>query len=149
MKKLNILASLALVVALFVAGGIVAADDDADNLPVIADGRMNAYDIAAPVVVYCVYEDVGEGDEVWYGDRVGVDLYAQRYTDGAWESVLRVPVEDIQDGMADERDEAVELGAQSGFALWLNADDSLTVVAPADFEGKTYSFSWDMGGDGC
>jgi hypothetical protein len=142
MKKLSILASLLLIVGVIAGGSIAAADDDT-SLPYFTDGRMNAYDIAAPVVIYCINEDVSEGA------MQSIDLYAQRYSDGAWEAVLSVPAADILEAMEVERDEAVELGNEYGYAVWLNTDDSVTVVAPADASGNVYSYTWNLDDPGC
>jgi hypothetical protein len=132
---------LSLVVLLVVVGAAAAEDD---NAPLIDDGRVNAWDIAANVIVYCEYDD----PDAESGTRETIDLWAQRYSDGAYEKVLSVEIDELRDAM-EENTEDVVYATSEGYSLVLFADDTLMATAPADYEGKVYSFSWELGDTNC
>jgi hypothetical protein len=149
MKKWSMLIVGVLALALMVGVGFAAAEDETEDVPVIADGRVNSWEVAAPVVIYCDFEGYSLDDGTEYSVMTQLDLYALPYSDGAWENVVSVSADALADAMADEREESVLLVGNLGYGLYLNADDSLTATAPADAEGKVYNFSWNLGDQNC
>lgn len=149
MKKWSALIVGVLALALMVGVGIAAADDDAEDVPVIADGRVNSWEVAAPVVIFCDFEGYSLDDGTQYSIMTQIDLYALPYSDGAWENVASVSADVLADAIAEEREEGLLLVDNLGYGLFLNMDDSLTVTAPADAEGKVYTFSWNLGDQNC
>ncbi|MDX2136902.1 MAG: hypothetical protein SF123_02315, partial [Chloroflexota bacterium] len=131
-----------------VGTGVVAASDDI-NVPTINDGRVNSFDVATPVVVYCEFDHFSATDGTEWSALTQIDLYALLYSDATWENVVSVSADELMDAMAAEREDTVLLQGNYGFGLYLNTDDSLTVTAPPDFEGKTYSFTWTLGSSNC
>ncbi len=148
MKKWSYLMVGVLALALMVGVGIAAADDT-ESVPVIADGRVNSWEVAAPVVIYCDFEGYSLDDETEYSVMTQIDLYALLYSDGTWENVVSISADALATAMAEEREETMLLVSNLGYALSLNVDDSLTATVPADFEGKVYSFTWNLGDQNC
>jgi putative cell wall-binding protein len=149
MKKWSMLIVGVLALALMVGVGFAAAEDETEDVPVIADGRVNSWEVAAPVVIYCDFEGYSLDDGTEYSVMTQLDLYALPYSDGAWENIVSVSADDLADAMASEREESTLLAGSLGYGLYLNADDSLTAIAPGDAEGKVYTFSWNLGDQNC
>jgi uncharacterized protein involved in high-affinity Fe2+ transport len=148
MKKWSKLMVGVLALALMVGVGIAAADDTED-VPVISDGRVNSWQVAATVVIYCDFEGYSLEDGTKYSVMMQIDLYALPYSDGSWENVVSVSADELSDAMAEEREESVLVAGNLGYGLYLNVDDSLTATAPGDAEGKVYSFTWNLGDQNC
>lgn len=132
----------ALAVAVIGVGAAAAQEHNG----VIADGRVNSWDLAAPVAVYCTFEnpDIEDPD---YSEFSGIELWGIN-EDSEGRLILTVDAETISEVGVDA-DEALEIASAEGFTLYRNADGSFAVIAPADFEGKTYSFSWEFGDQSC
>ena len=152
LKKLNVTA----ISALILAGGVFAAQA-ADPMPTpmpdtptlprpsFTDGRINAYDAAAPVVVFETYKEVpivNDNGVPTTADVVnGVQLL---HWDGASaKEVLNVSLDDITAAI-DKNTAAtapVVISKDNGYTLSY-ATGYLWVTTPPDFEGKVYTFSW-------
>jgi hypothetical protein len=139
---------LLFVLALVVGVGAAAADDG-DDVPTINDGRVNSWDIAAPVVVYCTFE-YPDADDPDAGVFSTVELWSVVRTDGVDQGslALEVSAEEI-DAAGYSSDADTLIASASGFSLYRASDASLFVTAPADAEGKVYRFSWEFGDQGC
>ncbi len=131
---------LFMVVAAVVGVGMVSADD---NVPVIDDGRVNNWEIAAPAAIYCTFEQLNPDnlDETTF---TGIEvLQINSENNGAF--LFDIDAEDI----AASVDEDTLLASASGYDLYQLTTGSLYLSAPADSEGKVYSFTWERGDQGC
>ncbi|MBL8161415.1 MAG: hypothetical protein JNJ61_05465 [Anaerolineae bacterium] len=148
MRKWFIALMAVLALTMAVGLGAVSADEET-TIPLITDGRVNAWDVAAPVVVYCTFEDVTLDDGTIGSEMRSIDLYALRYTDGAWENVISVSAEEAAEALTDNDDDSLLVQSNYGYSFFVNGDDSLLVTAPADVEGKVYAFNWSLGDQNC
>jgi hypothetical protein len=152
MKRYSKFLVLALVGILAVMSAFPALADEEviiDDLPHIDDSRVNAFDLAAPVVIYYTQESVqlfdAAGEPVW-GDNggyayetviTGLELVGIN-TDGTTFSVGSLTTDEI-DALLTSGESSVDL---NGFVLDIQ-DDGYFLTAPADWEGKVYTFEWD------
>ena len=135
---------LVLVVATSAIGvGAISAEED---VPAISDGRVNSWDLAAPVIVYCEFEHPDTSDTdlsiLDYIELWGVN------PDGYFEQVLIESAEEI-DAAGVPTGTSVLLGSGNGYSLYRETDGSFTATAPGDAEGKVYSFNWERGDQNC
>lgn len=137
---LLIVAALTLVASV---GWVGAADSTDSSVPLIADGRVNAWDIGAPVVVYCTFDSYTLEDGTEVSDLQAVNLVALRYEGGSWENVVSVSADTLTSALTEPRTESVLLDSNEGYSVFLNADDSLTAATAG------YSFNWSLGDQGC
>ncbi len=133
--KLVFVAAAVFVLALGAFG--VRADDTPP--PSFTDGRLNAYDTAAPLAVYCEFEypyadDVNRGEL----DRIEVWGYVGEFI----EPVLSVDAETIDEVGVDARADQV-IATSDGYTLWRAADGGFFVT------GQGYRFDWERGDQGC
>jgi hypothetical protein len=155
LRKISTIAMIGLLVALFVVllgGSSVSAavvptpTPTAIPAPHHSDGRVNAYDIAAPVAVFCklTYPDANN-TALKVANRFGgvldrVELWG--VTDGTrqFHEIAMVPAATIN---GTPNTLGVHVDAEGfGYSLYHNADGSLTVVAPPDQRGFSYRFTW-------
>jgi hypothetical protein len=137
--------------ALFIVAGIVdvaAAQDgglvpvDSDNYGTIQrfnDGRLNAFDIDAPVAVYYHYNPVpayigGPNLDVLRS----VQVWAYNPDTGTSQKLIDAPIATI---LADVPNQADDPFVVSGVSLHHSEDGTFLLQAPA-FDGTTYTFSW-------
>jgi len=115
---------LIFVVALF-AGSVFAED----AVPSFDDGRLNDYDLNAPVAVFTVD----------YGDELGLDLWAPVGFENWGELILRVTPEEIA-AVSSTPDETtlIASSAEYGVSLYRLTDGSFQILADAGDSG-TYS----------
>lgn len=141
----SILISAVLAALMVVSFGVVGAQDDEEDLPTINDDRVNNYDLAAPVAVYCEYDYPFE-DDPNVGVLQDIELWALTDADdGLFSQVALVSGNEVSAAIQDLDGEPLVLAQSAGYSLWLLDEDTLQVIAPADFEGKVYDFSWDLG----
>lgn len=141
----SILISAVLAALMVVSFGVVSAQDDEEDLPNISDDRVNNFDLAAPVAVYCEYDYPFE-DDPNVGVLQDIELWALTDADdGLFSQVAVVSGDALSAAIQDLEGDASVLAQSSGYTLWLLDEDTLQVIAPADFEGKVYDFSWDLG----
>ncbi|MCC6616100.1 MAG: hypothetical protein IT320_21700 [Anaerolineae bacterium] len=139
----------AVVIALMgMAVGIVSADDEEIVLPSIDDGRVNNFDIAAPVAVFCEFTypyaddtDAGVLDSIQLWGLTGAD-------DGLFHEVATISAAQI-DAASASSTQPVLLSNTYGYSVYLEADGSFRLVAAPDAEGKVYEFSWDLSAPRC
>ncbi len=155
LKKLNV----TVISALVLAGGVFvahAADPmptpipDTPTLPQpsFTDGRINAYDAAAPVVVFETYEEVpivnDNGVPTTAQVVNGIQLLRWNGDVGSVTEVLNVSSDDIEaaiDGSTNAL--VVPITSENGYLLNYNSETKqLWIQTPADYEGKVYTFSW-------
>ncbi len=136
-RNLTILAVLALLLLSF---AVAAYADDEVVLPSIHDGRLNEFDIDAPVDVYAVYSypyaaDVNMGVldhlEFW-----GID------GDGNVVKVMDVSADQLLS--AELSDGSTVVASAFSYTLYREADGSLTIIAPTATAGIAYQFNWEQ-----
>jgi len=127
--------------------GVIYAEED-EPVPDghIDDGRVNYWDLAAPVAVYCTFDNPDSADpdysvfesvELW-----GINSEASGY------HVLTVTSAEL-DEMGYSTEANTEIVSTDGFSLNRGTDGSFYVVSPSDSEGKVYTFSWERGDLNC
>lgn len=153
---------------------------DGKSVPVFTDGRLNAFDIAAPVVVYYTASN-GSIVNPNYTSGGQPDLTNLNFTDSNTMNAINGVMNDSnnasstvstaasQSGLINQLEVlAVGSGGSTGLILNASVDDLLSLVtgqqgslstqgysvnfdpkanyfwvqAPADFEGKVYTFAW-------
>jgi hypothetical protein len=141
MRLLKVVALAAVV--LTVGVGVISAEE---GVPAISDGRVNSWDLAAPVIVYCQFEypdpedrDAGVLDYIELWGLNGEDYFEQ---------VAVVTAEEI-DAAGVNAEISTLLVSGSGYSLYRETDGSFTAVAPVDPEGKLYTFNWERGDQNC
>ena len=103
---------------------VIQIDTDYGSFPAIADGRINGFDIGAPTVVYYTYAE---------GKEPG--------TDGA--TPTGVVLEATSDDIAALLDGSITSLSDNGYTLNYTNSNWFWISAPADSEGKTYTFAWE------
>lgn len=137
-RSLVVLAVLALALMSFAA--ITYADDEV--LPHFTDGRVNAFDINAPVAIFPVYV-YPYADDINMGVLDHIEFWGYVYSGSETiDKVLDVTAAQIQS--ADNSEGSVMVASANGYALYLEADDTLTLVAPTTPDGVTYQFNWEQ-----
>ncbi|MFN8452396.1 MAG: hypothetical protein U0521_28290 [Anaerolineae bacterium] len=120
------------VLVMLVAAAVVSADDDTVDLPQIADGRVNSYDIAAPVAIYDYYA-YPYADDVDAGVLDRIEFWG---LDG--QKVLTVSRQQLVDTPITTGSSAL-VASGNGYSLYKEADGSLTAVV------GNYQFNWTPG----
>ena len=128
-RNLTILAVLAL---LLMSLAVVAYADDDVVLPTIEDGRINKFDIASPVAIFANY-GYPYADDINMGVLDSLEFWGITYTDHV-DKVLDVTAAQIQS--ADNSAGSAVVASANGYTLYLEADDSLTLV------GAGYTYNW-------
>lgn len=176
---------IAIVVLALSAIGVMAQDDgpgvinvtlpDGSIAPVFTDGRINGFDIGAPLVVYYKAADGTIANPnfassnlpaefvpetpitLWNGTTVvnnatdnnpandgqmvtGVELLAIDNTTSNGVPVLEASVEDLFNLVSTRQNSITENGYTLNYSPQSNW---FWVSAPADFEGKVYTFAWE------
>ncbi len=127
--------------------GAVSANDEEVVLPSIDDGRVNNFDLAAPVAVFCEFTYPYDDPNVGVLDRI--DLWGLTGADdGLFHEVASISAQAIETAKASAAQPDL-LSQAYGYSLYLQADGSFTLVAAPDAEGKVYEFSWDLSAPRC
>jgi hypothetical protein len=119
-------------------GNVAQIETDYGTFPAITDGRVNGFDIAAPVVVYYTYEE-GKEPETDGAIPNGIELLAVNPATNNGELVLRATSEDIQQLL----DGSLDSLTSNGYTLNYTDSGWFWISAAADDEGKPYSFAWE------
>ncbi len=157
-KKLSfvILIGVLMVIGTSVAqaqdGGVFTVEtDDYGTVVGIDDGRLNAFDQAAPVAIYYTYECVQQtgltgqplydknGGYVYENPCTGIDILSIDHATGNGSVALHISTDELLDLVATGETSI----SNNWVTLNLGEDGWLEVTTPADFEGKVYTFSWD------
>jgi hypothetical protein len=133
----------------------IVTDEDTDiPVPIFTDGRLNAADMGAPVVIYYTWEKKPVFDEfgrqVW-GDQgglffedvvTGIDVLSVNLDTGFVEGALHVGLNDIQTMVDDAGGVDCCLAEKGPISLHYSPSGWFWVQAP-EREGKTYTFQWE------
>lgn len=106
-----------------------APDDETAYFPQIRDGRINRFDIAAPVAIYDFYGR----PRADAANLIALDRIEFWDTDG--HKVLEVSKQQIVNTLVNSA-ASVLVAADSGYNLFKEADGSLTLIV------GTYQFNW-------
>ncbi|MBE2267711.1 MAG: hypothetical protein IAE80_05725 [Anaerolinea sp.] len=133
MKVKRTLSLFAVVVLVIMSFAVAAYADEEVILPKIDDGRVNAFDIDAPVAVYelRVYPDA---EDVDYSVLSSIEFWGI-ISDGVVDKVLEVSAADVEAGIS--ASSMTIIAADNGYLLCAEVDDTLTLIAP-----NGYSFNW-------
>ena len=142
---------VALLGLLLCVGAVFAKEDSTEPVPTngyIYDGRLNGADVAAPVAIFYRYETVRlPGD--WTApfkevDKLeGIELLAIDPVTNNGRLVMDVPVTTIIDKIdTGHHKDGLLIASNEGFSLYYSDDNWFYVTAPADKEGKTYTYQW-------
>ncbi len=123
----------------FMSAAAVSAEEDTVELPHFTDGRINNFDINAPVAIF-TYFDYPYADDINLGVLNRIEFWGLLY-DGSIDKVLEVSAEDISSAEADG--ESI-VATNYGYTLYLESDGSLTLVAPNFSDGSTYQYNWTL-----
>jgi hypothetical protein len=143
-KWLSVLVAVCLVLS--VSASAFAQDDgvtsvyveDVGWLPAFTDGRLNAFDQAAPVVIYYTNETILNDDGEYQEVVNGIELWAVDPETSSSKLVMSASLDEI----AQLLDGSVDAVESSGYSLGYE-DGWFSVTAPADSTGSAYSFSWE------
>lgn len=144
MRTMNLSLLIALLLVVGVVG-VTSADDEVsseDWIVGISDGRVNHWEVAAPAAVYCVFDGEGEG-ATFAGVQV-LDINAENNG----ELALSATADEIAAASADSSVNTL-ITAGNGYSLYSLTNGGLELTAPADSEGKVYSFVWQLGDQNC
>ncbi len=119
----------ALVMMVFAVASVSADSTDTSYLPTINDGRVNEYDIAAPVAIYDLY-DYPFADNVNMGVLDRVEFWG---TNG--QKVLEVSRAQIVSAVPTSGS-SVLVASGSGLSLYKEVDGSLTLI------DGSYLYNW-------
>lgn len=117
---------------------VVQIDTDYGTYPAIADGRINGFDIGAPVVVYYNYE-AGKEPGTDGAIPTGIVLLAVNQESNNGYPVLEATSDDI----AAFLDGSITSLSANGYTLNYTDAGWFWISAPADSEGKVYTFAWE------
>ncbi len=117
------------------AVSVVSAQDDSTNLPTINDGRVNEFDIAAPVAIYDYYS-YPYADDVNMGVLDHIEFWGIPSGGDNIQKVMNVTAAEIV--AADtSAGSSVLVASNDGYSLYKEVDGSLTLVGPFN-----YTFNW-------
>lgn len=119
---------LACAVVAVIGVGVIYADDDT-SVPTFSDGRVNNWEIDAPLAVFCVFDETDDGGvfqrvEVW-----GLDSL----------KLLEASAAEINAAQG-----AQVLASADGYTLAALSSGSFEVSAP-----NGYTFDWQRGDTNC
>lgn len=125
--------------------GVASADDDlntdADGTTYITDGRVNAWEVGAPAVIYCSFSD--DEQTTFTGIEV-LDVNAEDNGELAmWVSADAINL------VSDTPATNTLIAEENGYSLYRLTNGDFQLFAPADAEGKVYSFTWARGAESC
>lgn len=121
-------------------GKVIQVPTDTATLSAIDDGRINAFDIGAPVVVYYDTQAVTLADNTIVHAPNGIDLLAVNQATNNGDLVLHASTADIQKLLNGSESTL----SSNGYTLNYNSKNGwFWISAPADSEGKVYTFAWE------
>jgi hypothetical protein len=134
MMRKTLLSLMVLAILVMMAVPAFAADDYADMPPVFDDGRINNYDLAAPVAVFGTDFETGRGLEIW----------TPTYFEGTSELALRVTPEEIA-AVSETPEEAtlIDASTDNGIRLYRLPDGAFQLWA-INQNSEWYSLTFDV-----
>lgn len=138
-----------LLLAVFTVVGVaaVSADDTSNPLPpAFTDGRLNAYDPAAPIVIYEPQVSIPALQENGFPGSANVIgsiqiLKWDSTSENSW-LALEISVDDINKAIAKHPGKDFVITTKNGVSLGYSQSGYFWVTT-TDSEGKTYTFVWE------
>lgn len=129
-----------LALSVFAVAVVGAEDTSTDYLPTINDGRVNEYDIAAPVAIYDYYA-YPYADDVDMGVLDHIEFWGFPWgaNDNDIQKVMNVTAAEIN-AATPAANASVLVASNAGYSLYKEVDGSLTLVGPSN-----YVFNWTPG----
>jgi hypothetical protein len=141
---------------LLVSAGVVAAQGDSDEglitvgsedygrIAMFTDGRLNAFDLAAPVAIYYTKHNVLRPYAPTISVVDGIEVLAINPVTNNGELALRLTSEEIRHLV----EEAGEVDCsclleRNGYSLHYSRSGWFWVETPPDREGKVYTYAWE------
>jgi hypothetical protein len=146
-KRLSVVMGFALVFA-FGAASVSAANSTTTTTPppIFSDGRLNAYDAAAPIVIYepqvsvpAVQADGLPGTADVIG---GVQVLSWNGAADSSSLALNLSTDAIDQAIAKNPNKDFTIATQNGVSLGYSQSGYFWVTSAPDAEGKTYTFTW-------
>ncbi len=137
-RNLNLSRLMVLLAVLAMAAfavSIVSAADDTTSLPTINDGRVNEFDIAAPVAIYDTYS-YPYADDVNMGVLDHIEFWGIPSGGDTIQKVMNVTHAEIV-AAEPSAGSSVLVASNDGYSLYHEVDGSLTLVGPFN-----YTFNW-------
>jgi hypothetical protein len=140
--------SVILIVGVLALGVFTAAAQDDHILVstdsgfqlIIADGRLNGLDISAPVAVYNTFTPTFDANGVPFNEPVGIQILRIDPVTSNGVPLFELTHDEVMDLMNSED----HMMTVDGYTLNYSADTNwFWVSAPADAEGKVYTFQWE------
>ncbi|MBE0688861.1 MAG: hypothetical protein IH587_01910 [Anaerolineae bacterium] len=129
---------------LLAGAGVALAQDEEPIPPFFTDGRLNGYDLAAPVTVYYTHETVSGAKWGEFNEVVsGVELWRVN-AEGIGQKILKLSNEEINTAVT--RGNMVFESDVEGFDLHVGDNGWLWVSCPGTCPGTVYTFQWDDNG---
>src|SRR5262249_21611657 len=145
-RKLSLVMVFALVFVVGLTAVSAASLTPSTPTPVFTDGRLNAYDAGAPIIVYepqvslpAVQADGLPGTSSVIG---GVQVLSWNGATETSSLVLNMSAEDINKAIAKHPNKDFVITTQHGVSLGYSQSGYFWVTSAPDFEGKTYTFTW-------
>lgn len=144
-KKLGLV--LVLVFSLMVGAATVQADDT-PLIPSFADGRLNAFDAGAPLILYYTHDTVAgiwddTGLPTEYEVFSGIEVLRWDNDTESSSLVMQISADELKDAIANTTEDSL-IAEVNGVTLNYSASGWLWVTSAPDSEGKVYSFSWEQ-----
>ena len=130
--------------------------DDVGFLMRYNDGRINAFDVHAPVAIYYTTSSTpvldANGNIRWGSDGLpmykdvitGVEMW-EAHTDGTVSYVGYVPIADIEAGLTAAVDAEVQIATVGAYTLNASPSGWLWLAGPAGGCGwQCYTFQWEL-----
>jgi hypothetical protein len=127
-------ASILMMALLAVGVGAVSAN--------FTDGRVNSWEAGAPAAVYCKYADD------LHTTFSGIEVLRIDGETNNGVLALYATAEEI-DAVDSQPATSTLITSESGYSLYRLPSGEFELFAPADAEGKVYSFVWERGDEGC
>lgn len=144
MRKILLLLSILLIVG--ASGAVFAQEEEEDDLgsaghlPVFDDGRLNAYDLDAPVAVYDHTTTFMPSSGSTPCFVAGIEVWAYDPRTNTSQKVLCATSAELTESLRSTEDVAIMTNGL--YSLNYSTDGYFWVTAPAS-QGRTYSFSWE------
>ena len=119
---------------------------DTPPVPSFNDGRINSFDTGAPVAIFNTRSDVAALDTNGLATTQsvisGIQLLRWNNDMGNTTQVINMSTADIEKAIAKNTKTDFVLSTANGYTLKYSQSGWFWVTAPADSEGKVYTFTW-------
>ncbi len=146
MKRFGILVVVILALAVSAVSVLAAPSTTTTPPPVFKDGRLNAWDAAAPIIVYeptvSTPATDANGNPTTESTIGSVQVLSWSGVSESATEVLNVPVDQINKAIAAHPNTEFTIASKNGVSLNYSPSGYFWVKSAPDFEGKVYTFTW-------